>query len=166
LRRRAGRPQLKRDPLGGITTGRRFLSMNRSLVSLLLLAACSSWTAPADELRLSLTVDRQAVSLGDTVTFTVFAFNPTDRTIDLAPRGCGHSLVALVTEPTGRYQRLWDGSWICILFDDNMLAPGETDSVVWKWVARPVPGAYSVRGGVARGAELANPTPPLTVQVQ
>lgn len=141
--------------------------MNRSLVGLLfLLAACSSPTDPAHDVHITLSADRQAASLGDTVRFTVIGFNPTNRTIDLAPRGCGHSLVALVTEPAGRVQRLWDGVWICILFDDNVLMPSETDTVVWTWVAVPVPGAYSVRGGVARGLDIINPTRPVTVQVE
>ena len=139
--------------------------MKRSLVSLSLLCACSAPTDPALYVRMSLSVQPGSVALGDTVLFTVVAQNPTNRTIELLSRQCGHSLVPLVTEPTGHEQPLWGGPSICPIFDDNVLSPGETDSVITRWKAGPVVGQYSVRGGIARGTELVNQTPPVVLEV-
>ena len=139
--------------------------MKRSLVWLALLTACSESTDPASDVRMSLLVEPAQVSLADTVRITVIASNPTDRTIDLLPSQCGHSLAPAVTDPAGGTHQLWGGPSICPIFDDNVLAPNETDSVTWRWKAGPQTGAYVVRGGIARGTALVNPTPPFTLTV-
>ena len=139
--------------------------MKRFVVSLALLGACSGSTDPASDLQVRLTVEPASASLGDTVRLTVIAFNPTERTIEILPGQCGHSLVALVTEPTGVPHPLWGGPSRCPIFDDNVLSAGETDSVVWRWKAGPVLGTYSIRGGIARGTALVNPTTPSLLEV-
>jgi hypothetical protein len=115
-------------------------------------AACTGTVAaPAGDdgiggdVRTVVHVRPQQAAPGEPVTLLAIATNVGR---DTALQGCGQGLGFQVTAPDGRRHDPSAGPSICPLFDSNVLTPGETDTVTFRWSAPAVRGAYRVRAGV------------------
>jgi hypothetical protein len=113
----------------------------------LLGAACSLITDEDDGFfRLSLDVTPSVAAPGDTLLFTVTAYNPTDETVDIG-FSCGPALDAIVVPPSGEEISVVDsiyrdGLFHCQRLDQHDVEPGETDRVSLRWPAPSTTGRY------------------------
>lgn len=102
---------------------------------------------------------------GAAVTLVAIATNAWRDTV-FASQGCGHGLGFEVTAPDGGAADPSAGPSICPLFDSNVLAPGETDSVRFRWTAPATAGVYRVRAGVRGRSGLRWLSAPATLTVR
>jgi hypothetical protein len=133
----------------------------------MLLVACSPLSSPDATLDVRLEANRQQLAPSDTVALRVIAHNPSSTAVELFSSGCGHSLAAEVADHSGQVvAQSWGLPSICPVFDDNVLAAGETDTVVWRWALPSTPGTYTAFGGISRGTSLDRRGRPVVLRVE
>jgi hypothetical protein len=145
---------------------RRLFALATAVSAAGALVACRSATAPRDRAVVTLMATPTNVAAGDTVHLLGIAFNPTADTI-LAGYGCTPGIEFYAAALGGTSTSLYAGLvFTCELKDSNVLAPGETDSVVFAWRTPTALGVYQVRAGLAYSDGLRSPSPaqPITVR--
>lgn len=134
-------------------------------------AACASVTDPDGDVRVSVRAEPLVVAPGDSVTFVVEAYNPTDRRIAIAG-ACGPALEVELTTPEGfrRYlvaESAFGGAHTCELGEQHFADPGETETLRLTWRAPRQTGPYRAVGGLRAGERrLDNRTAELVVTVR
>jgi hypothetical protein len=149
--------------------------MLRRLLPLLavfaLQGACASVTDPDAAIRVSVRAEPLVVAPGDSVSFVVEAYNPTDRRIAIAG-ACGPALEVELTTPEGfrRYlvaESAFGGAYTCELGEQHFADPGETETLRLTWRAPRQTGPYRAVAGLRAGQRrLDNRTAELVVTVR
>jgi hypothetical protein len=127
------------------------LERGMMLAACLALAGCES-TLPYAYLTSELSAAPRIVTLGEEVELEVAATNWGDETVH-ADNGCGPGLGFMITRPDQERVNPYPASWPCEAEDSQVLEPGETDVVVFRW-RPPLAGSYSVVGGFVVGDRL------------
>jgi hypothetical protein len=136
-----------------------------------LAAGCASVADPDAEVRVSVAAEPLVVASGDSVSFVVEAYNPTDRRIAIAG-ACGPALEVEVTTPEGirRYlvaEGSFGGGYPCVLDERHFVDPGETETLRLVWTAPRLAGPYRAVAGLRAGERrLDNRSAPLVVTVR
>src|SRR5688572_14444441 len=105
-----------------------------SLLALIVLG-CSSLTGPEGDVTTQVSLTPRVGTRGESVTVQMVGHNSGPDSI-LARGGCAPGLGFEVTMPDGqRRDPMGEVPWICPLFDSQILAPSETDTVTHVWTA-------------------------------
>ena len=136
-----------------------------------LVAGCGeSITFPAKGLgvELRITAVPTVVAVGDSVTFTASAYNPTNEEVQIGQQ-CGPSFDVLVTTPTGAEVSVLTESlgghvfFTCQLGPWHIVEPGETETMILEWRA-PAPGVYAARATLRREERYLSAAAQVTVR--
>jgi len=114
---------------------------------LLFTAGCTLSTAPEDRVEMTLQATPTTLTLGDTVHLLGIAHNPTSTEI-VPESGCAPGIGFYVRDQSGVEMSLYAGLvFTCQGRDSQLIAPGETDSVRFRWVPEER-GSYQVRAAL------------------
>ena len=141
--------------------------MYRIAVLLAAVASLGCRSAPPHaEVTSAVELTPRVVGPGDTVRVRVIATNRGRHAVPAGVR-CGAGLDFEVVEPDGtRRLPVRDLPADCPLMDSNVLDPGETDTVVYRWAVPAARGTYRVRGGLKARSGLAAPSPSTSFEVR
>jgi hypothetical protein len=108
-------------------------------------AGCES-TMPYAWVASEVRVSPSVLVAGEPVELSVTATNWGDETV-YASNGCAPGLGFMITRPDQQHVNPFPATWPCTPDDSQVLEPGETDTVVFRWTPQ-LTGAYVVVGGL------------------